>query len=399
MLLLKIFIILLLLFLPFGEILRFNIDNNIFLKPLDVVAVLIAIIVCSNYLRNKSFRIAFSWYYFLFPSIGFISLLLNSYWLKPTELFVSFLYLIRWISYLSLFFAIGQVDKKFRKKIEVFLLVDGIIVLFIGYIQFFFYPSLRNLFYLGWDEHLYRMFSSFFDPNFVGAFFVLYLIFIICLFWCNKRKSRNFVLFYSLLSTITLFAIFLTYSRSALLMLITSGIAFFSLIQRKKFILLLLGAILAFVLIISPYFYIENLDLFRTNSSLARLTTTQHALQIIQSHPLIGVGFDSYRYVQIRYHFTKEATDFPANSAAGVDTSLLFVCATTGIMGFISYCYMWFRLFILARSKLRIQEDYYAVIFITSSVGLFINALFINSLFYAEIMAWMWIIAGMMREY
>ncbi len=393
----KILLIALLVFFPFGEILRFDLGNNIFLKPLDLFAVFLLIWTIIMYIRNKKSTKLFKPYYFFFPLIGLISLLINTYWLTSHEFLVSFLYLLRWISYLSIFFAIIQLDTKFKKKIASFLITDGIIILLIGYIQFIFYPSLRNLYYLGWDEHLYRMFSTFFDPNFAGAFFVFYSIFIAGLLF-NKTKTlqKNTIIFYSLLLIFTLIAIFLTYSRSALLMLIASGITFFLLVQKRKFILYLIGAIIVFIVLISPFFYIENLDLFRVNSSISRFQSADHALQIIQHNPLIGVGFDSYRYAQIKFHFIKPDPRFPAHSASGDDTSLLFIFATTGIFGLISYCYLWFRLF--KKAKGTYKKNIFALIFIASGVGLFINSLFINSLFYPEIMFWLWMIVGLMHE-
>src|SRR6185437_11025316 len=195
--LLKILIILVCIFLPFGEILRFNLASNIFLKPLDLFSVLLFCWTIIVYIKNKELRKSLQWFYFFFPIAGFFSLVINSYWLHSNELLTSFFYLLRWVSYLSIFFAVICVDEKFKKKIIKFLIVDGLILVLIGYIQFFFYPNLRNLYYLGWDEHLYRMFSSFLDPNFAGTFFVLYLIFISSvLFNKTKKLHKKELVFY-----------------------------------------------------------------------------------------------------------------------------------------------------------------------------------------------------------
>lgn len=176
-------------------------------------------------------------------------------------------------------------------------------------------------------------------------------------------------------------------------MLFVSGITFFLLLQKKKFIFLLVGAFAVFVLIISPFFYIENLNLFRVHSSLARLETAQRALEIVPHNPLFGVGFDSYRYAQVHYHVHTAQTKFPAHSDAGVDMSLLFVLATTGIAGLIAYCYLWLRLLAYARERKR-----EGMVALASSIGLFVNALFINSLFYPTIMLWMWLIFGLLPK-
>lgn len=396
---LKILLIALFSFLPFGEILRFDVGNNVVIKPLDVIAVILSFWVAFLYIRNKTFRTSLRWYYFFFPIVGLVSLVINSVWLQPHELIASFLYLLRWVAYLSVFFAIIQVDKAFKKKLVSVLVIDGVVVLVIGYLQFLLYPSLRNLYYLGWDEHLYRLFSIFLDPNFAGAFLVLYLVFIAgLLFKSSKKTDHKKIFFYGLLLVVNLVAIFLTYSRSTLLMLLVSGVTFFLLLQKRKFILLLLGAVVIFVIVISPYFYLENINLFRVRSSIARIQTSGNALKIIQDHPLIGVGFDSYRYAQERYQFTKKQTKFPAHSASGVDTSLLFVLATTGIIGFSVYSYLWFRLCKRAQEGLKQKNNIYAIIFLSSCVGLWVNALFINSLFFPAIMLWMWILLSLLEE-
>jgi O-antigen ligase len=392
----KFLLIVLLIFFPFGEVLRFDLGNNIFLKPLDAISLVLLIWTLILYVKNKKFQKSLHLWYFYFPIIGIVSLLINSYWLNPHQLLTSFLYSLRWISYLSVFFAVIQLDEKFREKVKKFLIIDGLIIVIIGYFQFFLYPNLRNLYYLGWDEHLYRMFSTFLDPNFVGTFFVLYFIFICGLFFQKtKELQKKTVIFYVSVIILTVVAVFLTYSRSALIMLVISGFTLFLLLKKRKFMLYLGGAIIAFIIIISPYFYIENLDLFRVNSSISRFTTAERAIQIIQHNPLIGVGFDSYRYAQIKYHFISSEPLYQAHSASGDDTSLLFVFATTGIIGFVAYLYLWFRLYKKANNN---KKNIYSLIFISSAIGLFINSLFINSLFYSEIMFWLWCMTGFMEK-
>jgi O-antigen ligase len=396
--LLKILVIILLILLPFGEILRLNLGYFIYLNPIDVMAVVVALWTAVLYIKNKSYRSSLKGDFFYFPLIGLVSLAVNSYWLKPVELFTASLYLLRWIAYLGVFFAVVQFDEKFRKKIIAFLLADGFIILLFGYFQYFFYQSLQNLSYLGWDRHDYRMYSSFFDPNYLGAFFVLYFLLVAGLLFHNiKKQKRNTAFSYISLLVLIIIAIFLTYSRSALLMLVVAGITFFFLLQRKKYIFYLLGAIVIFVIVISPFFYIENIDLFRLNSSLARLDDIQHALQIYKDHPLFGVGFNAFRYAQIHYHFTQVYFSVPSNAGSGVDTSLLFVLVTTGAIGLVAYCFLWFRL--VKNAYIKYKKNIFALIFIASGVGIFVNAFFNNSLFYSEIMFWMWMIAGLMADH
>jgi O-antigen ligase len=132
----------------------------------------------------------------------------------------------------------------------------------------------------------------------------------------------------------------------------------------------------------SRYFNIENINLFRAVSSEARIETARNSLIILGKNPLIGVGFNSYKYFQLRYGLR---LDNPISHAdAGSDNSLLFVLATTGIIGFILYLFLWFRL-LKAVSALAVA----------SIVGVFVDSMFINSLFYPFIMLWLWIICAL----
>jgi O-antigen ligase len=393
--LLKVLIVLLLFFFPFGELIRFNVGINIILKPVDIISALIFLWVVIYYIKEKKFRKSLKWYYFFFSIVGIVSLIINSYWLKPNELLTAFLYLLRWIIYMSIFFAVIHLDQQFRKKIVKFLFIDGIVVVLIGYIQFFMYPDLKNLYYLGWDDHMYRLFSSFFDPNFVGAFFVLYLIFVAGFLFAKVKHSKKFFWINITVAIATLIATFLTYSRSAILMLITSGVTFFIYVGKKKFIIYLLLIIGVFMVLASPYFYLENINPFRKYSSFQRLSDISKGLTIFKDHPIVGVGFDSYRYAQYRYHYEcGNCTQNPVHNAAGTDNSIVFVLATTGLIGFAAYFNLWYQ---LIKKAWKIKNRF-SIIFITSTVGLFINSLFNNSLFYTEIMIWMWFITSFLFE-
>jgi O-antigen ligase len=390
---LKVLLVLLLIVFPFGELIRLNLGNDIYLKPIDIISTLLFFWIFILYIKEKAWRASLRWYFFLFPFIGFLSLILNSYWLKPTEIVTSFLYLLRWVSYLSIFFTIIQVDKNFRDKIKWFLYLDGLMIVIIGYIQFFFYPGLQNLFYQGWDNQLYRMFSTFLDPNFVGAFYVLYLIFLLGLFF-DSLNNRKKIIFHGIVLLLTLFAIFLTYSRSALIMLVVSGAVFFILKQKKKLILYLLCIIILFVIIASPFFYIDNLNLFRVHSAVSRIGDIRNGITVFTDHPLIGVGFDTFRYAQIKYHFAVANSPYPSHNSAGTDNSFVFILATTGIFGLAVYLNLWYQL----SKKAWKSKNNNSLIFLSSTIGLFINAFFNNSLFYAEIMVWMWLITSFLFE-
>lgn len=375
----KLFIITLLLF-PLGELIRINLGNSIVLKPLDIGTGLVVIVwlifklIKKEKIKQKYVIVPI----LLFATIGFFSLIINYFSLSLNQFLASLMYLVRWIEYVGIFFVVSEFDKSFKKKIINSILSVGLIVVIVGYIQYFFYPSLKSLFYLGWDEHMHRMFSVFFDPNFAGAFFVLLFLFLSNLFFNKKNKLIG------LLSILTLGAIFLTFSRSALIMLITSSAVMFTLMNKKIWIVLLFIITFLVLVISSKYFNIENINLFRVVSTEARLETAKNAITIIKDHPIFGVGLNSYRYIQIRYGFRNKNAEL-SHADAGVDNSILFVLATTGGVGLILYLLIWFRI-------LKIQFSPLAV---ASVFGIFIDSMFINSLFYPSLMFWLWVVLGL----
>jgi O-antigen ligase len=375
----KKFFLLTLFLVPFGEIIRINIGKDILIKPLDVSVLLLSlfwiflVVLKKVEVKNKFILLPVA----LFSISGFLSLLTTPLSLASGEFVVSFSYLLRWLSFASIFFIVRGFDIDFQKKIKKLMLLIGILIVALGFAQYFFYPDLRNLFYLGWDEHLYRMFSVFLDPNFAGVFFVLVLLLLLDDFL--KRKTW----FLSLFSLVTLIAIFLTFSRTALIMLVVSVSIFLILHKKKKMVLILFGFVVLFVIFASKYFDIENMNLLRTASVNARIDSSRTALAIIQKNPVFGVGFNSYRYGQIEYGFRKSSSKIFNHADSSTDNSYLFVLATTGILWFSFFIYLWYMI---------VKNNIKNRLAVSSLVGVFISSFFINSLFYPVILLWLLIV-------
>lgn len=395
---LKIIFSFLILSFPIAQIGRFQFSNGIAFSINDIFLITLIIFWIFYHVFNKKKvkRNILTKPILIFIGIALISLVLNIPNLSVINFLVSFLYLLRWVMYALLFFIVREFDKEFRNKIPYLLLFSGLLVVVAGYAQYFFYPSLRNLFYLGWDEHLYRMFSSFLDPNFTGAFFVLFFIFILGLTYDFLRKKlllNSFLL--SVLGVFVLTAVYLTYSRSALIMLILSTATFLFLIGRKKLIATSIILLLLIVFIIPKSFKTEGTNLLRITSSEQRVTSLQVGLKIFQSSPVFGVGFNAYRYAQNKYGLNNEIWQI-THSGAGTDNSFLFVLATTGIVGFGAYIYLLFNLFLLARKNLK--NNVFSIILFSSLAGLIFNSFFINSLFYVFVLEWIWITASLIEN-
>ncbi|MDO8621283.1 MAG: O-antigen ligase family protein [Candidatus Levybacteria bacterium] len=401
--LLKTFFIIFIFFLfPLGEIARYQFGNGISVTGIDIGTLLLIVVwLTVNIIRRKEKRILKSSLakpIFLFIAACILSLVINIPNLKSWELFVSSLYLLRWVMYVGIYFIVSNFDNKFKKKVPALMVISGAIILALGYVQFFFYPNLRNLYYLGWDEHSYRMFSIFLDPNFAGTFFVLLLFLVFGLaVYCIKNKRLIYALALSLLASLTAIGIFLTYSRSAFIMFFVGTFTFLVLINRKRIIVPILAIFIVVFIISSKNFNIENTNLLRISSSKARLYVADKALTIIRDHPLFGVGFNAYRYAQIKYGFTGRKELILSHANAGTDNSFLFVLATTGLIGFAAYIYLWYKisnnLYILFKQNIGLNKII-PLVLLSSHIGISLASLFINALFYPFIMVWMWTLMG-----
>jgi O-antigen ligase len=398
--LLKILFSLFIIFFPIAELGRFQLGNGVSFSLNDVLLSLVIFYWFWFSVRKGTFLDSgfLKKSLLLFSLIGALALVINFGSLSLENFAVSFLYLVRFVSYALLYFIVKDFDPKFKKTVTYLMLLSGSIVVLVGYVQYFFYPSLRNLYYLGWDEHLYRMFSSFFDPNFAGAFFVLFLLFL-SLFVNKFYENKNYVKFsfVVIMSILTFLAVYLTYSRSALVMLMVGIITYLFLINKKKFILLGILIMILFVFLSPKSFQTEGTNLFRTVSSEARIASANQGFNIFIKNPVLGVGFDAYRYALNRYEGLNSKYWLVTHSGGGTDNSFIFVLATTGILGFIAYIYFLYKMVKLGFSNIK-KNKYFSAIFICSVLTISIDSLFINSLFYVFIMEWLFLLAGLIEN-
>ncbi len=390
---LKYLIYCLLLFYPFLELARFNLYKNItftlndFLVALAFIVYIILIIT-----KKHTFKGKLSKSIILFAIACLTSFLVNIFNYEAEALVVSFIYLIRWIIYANLYFITVSLDKNSKLKVKKLMLYAGSIIVGIGFMQYFYYPSLKNLYYKGWDEHLYRMFSSFFDPNFAGCFFTLFSIFTLGFLIPFNKLKHKFLLF--ILFFLSVLAVYLTYSRSAILALITSIIVFLILIKKTKYVIVVF-LIFIIMLFLSPRaFKTEGTNILRITSSTERLKNSTAAVEIFAKNPIFGVGFNAYRYSQYKYGYLRGPQWEITHSGSGADNSFLFILATTGVIGFISYIILIRTILINAINYSSKKNKYLHVTVICSLFALIISGFFINSLFYYPLLLWFWILLG-----
>lgn len=378
---------------PIGEVIRIPLIKDVIVKPFDIAVGLTTLSYMFSSIRPRSYpKTSLAFPIVAFILISVFSLLINLHYLSFNQFLASVSYVIRWAAYAGIFFVVSSFDPQFKKRLILWLTFVGSIILLLGFIQYIFYPDLRNLYYLGWDEHLYRLFSTFLDPNFAGVFLVLFLLYLFSLYQLIKEVKEKIGV--RILSMLTFVGILLTYSRSALVMLIV-GSAIFLVLQKKFKIVLGLGVILVvFVLASIQFASSEGTNLLRTASSISRIDSAKDAIRIIKSNPILGSGFNAYRYALYKRSLQNPTSALEQHANSSPDTSILFVLATTGVVGLAAYLYLYF---VILKNTLGIfkKGNILGLYVFSCMIGLMFNSIFINSLFYPFIMFWMWTTVGL----
>lgn len=290
----------------------------------------------------------------LFIGIGIVSLFVN-----PTV--KGSLYLLRWAVY-SLFYGVILVSPLSGKFWLWWLASFGVALGAIGLIQFVWYPDLRNLWYLGWDPHYYRVFATLLDPNYVGILLVLTIFVLVFL---HRRIGWQI--------GVVGVALLLTYSRSSYLALLAGvgvSIVFFK--RWKEGLFLFLIFLLAIVYL--PKAGGDTLSLDRYDSTVSRLQNWQQTAMEITKRPVFGHGL----------------------GVTGIDSSILYVGKATGLVGLAVYLWLIWEQAKLVRGS---KNKSFRVLFYASLAALIVHSLFVNSLLYPWVMIWMWVLAGVAEKY
>lgn len=387
--------------LPFGQASRFIIRNDVAVTLTDLLVAASCfywvIVLCFR--RITWPHVGLQKYILLLVIILFVSLIANAWQFELNELFSGSLYLFRWLFYSSLYFIVKGFDEKYKKKVVYLLCFAGSLFIFFGYVQYIFYPDLRNLIYLGWDDHLFRLFSTVFDPNFAAVLINLFLFLVGGMIIAHQNKQSRFFTVYFFLFLFGSIALLLTYSRSGYLMFAAGMLTLLILSGKKKFAFFLVLIILGAIVFLPKNLPSEGVNLLRTASIESRFESIQRALILIKNNFFFGVGFNMYRYAQERYGLIPSSRFPYMHSASGTDNSLLFVLATAGIAGFFAYLLLWIKTVLFAvgdfqkRDTTQIKK-YLSLVLVGSIAGLFVNSLFLNSLFYPSVMLWMWVLVA-----
>ena len=328
---------------PFGTIIKIGTVN-----PIDIVVGLGALTaILKRYKTPEVFR-----YFFNFLFIAAFTFIASVFVFKDSQVLTGLLYLVRLAAYF--YFLIFVLHFKDKKSILNFLLAISVISAVFGWIQYFLFPDFRALIEYGWDDHLYRMVGTFLDPAFLGLILVFGLT-------VSLHKKKN------LLSLFLLASIAFTYSRASYIA------ALVPLVYKKARVLSL---VFAGLILFLPRTAGEGVKLERTASISARLDNYRQTFEIFKGNPLFGVGFNNIC-------LAKDG-DFESHSCSGADSSVLFLLATTGVIGFISFLHLIYEIWKNSGSEFEIF-----------GATVLVHSLFSNSLFYPFVMGYLVILLSL----
>lgn len=267
---------------------------------------------------------------FLFFGVLVFSFLINIPSYNPADNLVAFLYFLRLLMYFSYFLYLRFYFKKEKesilsKAIILFILLTAIFSI----IQYFLYPNLRNLFYLGWDPHLYRMFGLFFDTSIAGAIYGI--IFLYLLGGCPKVNK------YLRLVLMAVYFVFIILSFSRSLYLVITITIIFVFLRRKSFKFLIPYFLLfILLLILVPKPSGEGVNLFRLFSIESRITSDAQALKIWKKKPILGIGYNHIRSEKIHENI-QENNLVESHAGASFHSSFLIILVSSGVIGLILF--------------------------------------------------------------
>lgn len=387
-----------------GQVIRIPLFKSVDITFLDISVCMIGIytIFYSFFKKDSSFKkYPLSIPIGLFLLTGIFSLLLSFFNYTFSEVFVGSLYLIRWLLYSSVYFFIAKMGNKHKLFAIKGLSFSATGIVIVGLFQYIFYPNLKNLYYLQWDDHLYRIFSTYFDPNFIAAIISLFL-YLLLLIIIKKRQSYLNKLIYASIFVLSFIALLFTYSRSGYLMFYIGMLIILWLLNQKRYIIYLSLFLLFGILLIPKNLGSAGIELWRSASIFARSISAQQAITIFADHPIMGVGFDNYRYALRDYNFAYDKNWEVSHSGGGTDNSFLFILATTGIIGFVFYINLLWNIakkawFFYKTKKIETSEYNMAILLFASLISVIFNSFFINSLFYPAIMVWLWVLVGVLE--
>ncbi len=396
----------LLLLIP-GLLLRIDM-GGVGILGTDVILPLFAVIwIFQKIVINRKFPDAvFLKPGFLFLAIAFLSFLLGAGDLLFKAQVLSGAYLVRFFSLLIFAWASADFFRTKKEKEQFFRGIFGIsaVVVFLGFLQFYLLPDISMYSTEGgWDPHTGRLLGTWMDPNFVAGFLGFMAPLALGKWYGSKSRKEKFWL--GILILAFLFALFLTFSRSGYL---AAGMGLFLFFAFRDPKVILIGGIIAAVGIVTneraqkrvtelagtvSAIVLRNTDEIDPTASL-RLESWQKSFELFKKYPVLGIGYNTYRYRAAEEGIVDESYF----SSGGSDSSLLTVLVTTGVVGFVVFLWFWVGIWLegMWRYFKARRKNTIFLGFASGVLAILVHSFFVNSLLFPLILLPILVTAGVL---
>jgi O-antigen ligase len=376
----KLIFIFLILF-PLGQLVRIPIHFNVYsvvLHPIDVVAFASLVYFVIGNFKKPLLLVSFLGVIYVF----FFTWLLSIPLFYSNEVMVGLMYILRLLSYSGLFFLSWNVIEKYPKSREKMLTaLIGVTAMsaVLGWVQYLIYPDLTKYVVWGWDDHLYRLAGTFFDPGYIAILLVFGLLASLGFFYKSKKNI------YIYLCVFFLTSIGFTYSRAAFVALFF-GVSTLAVLWKRYIIIPLLLLIIFLGILLLPRPSSSGVQLERLYSVYSRVGNYQETIELWKEYPLFGVGYNNLCLARKELSFDNS---FRSHACSGADSSILYLLVTTGIVG------LFVMLGLLKDINEVLLKSHYSKILLSCFVALLVHSLFQNSFVYSWVMGFLLILLSL----
>lgn len=344
---------------PFGQLGRLEI-GTITIHLLDISA---AVLVGTWLITKPKFTHPLAFHFYTFLGIALFSLLINLIHTDKASAFIGISYFFRLLIYVLFGFAVFDLlDRKIISKDKLLSLLkgSGVYLLLFGVFQYILFPDLRALQNWGWDNHYFRLVGTLLDPGFFGLLAVLVVLL--------EITKKNF----SLLPFLGIATIAATYSRASYLALL-AGLAVINVLKLSLSLTLKIILFFGIVLFLLPKPGGEGVNLERTSTVGFRVSNYMESIETFKISPIWGIGFNLYG--------AERDVSPESHSRNGADSSILFILATTGVIGLLIYLNL--------LQKIIFTKD---PLLVSSTIVILVHSFFNNSIFYPWVMGWWFVL-------
>lgn len=328
-----------------------------------------------------------------FAAVGGISAVFAAprFGLTGIQLVFSLAYLARWLAYFGVYLvAINTLRERDVSTIWRALETTILVFAAFGIIQSLLLPGFAQLVQpeAGWDVQGHRLVSTLLDPNFAGGLIVIGLL-------VELARMAAGVAVPPWKPAVLFTALVMTLSRSSGVAFLVGGLVILAARGLSRRVLRLGAVFVAVSLPLAPVL----LEFARTYnklvldaSALSRVTGWLRGLVVLADNPVVGVGFNTYGFVQRHYGW-----DLGGMSRFGLDGGLLFIAVMTGFVGLALYLGLVGAVLRRCRRTWRdparsADDRGLAIGVAAATAATLVHSVFVNSLIFPFIMEALWVL-------